>query len=102
MRIREPLPALHALKQDVAREVVALLDGWSQWNAAVILGVHQSTISKLRAGKLHAFTLDRLIGFLLVLDRDVAIITRRRAGNDVCVRHERVDRLAPRPRNPRA
>lgn len=34
---------ISALKARAARELIVLLDGWSPWNAAELLRVHQRT-----------------------------------------------------------
>jgi predicted XRE-type DNA-binding protein len=50
----------------------------TQARAAEILGTNQPTVSDLMRGKMSKFSLERLIGFLNALDRDVEIVVRRR------------------------
>ena len=45
----------------------------SQKQAATILGVPQPKISALQNGKLHGFSLEKLLGFMVRLDRNVEI-----------------------------
>jgi predicted XRE-type DNA-binding protein len=51
----------------------------TQTRAAEVLGTNQPTVSDLMRGKMSKFSLERLIGFLNALDRDVEITVRRRA-----------------------
>lgn len=85
----DPIPAL---KARAARELVVLLDGWSQWNAAELLRVHQSTISRLRAGQLERYSLEQLLRHLHRLGRAVALTTRRREVGCPGIDHRRVGR----------
>lgn len=69
----------------------------TQQAAADLLGVPQPKVSALRIGKLHGFSLEKLIGFMLKLDREVEIAfrktaPRKRAG--VFVRLDRGERVA--------
>lgn len=50
----------------------------TQAQAAEILGTNQPTVSDLMRGKLHKFSLERLIGFLTALGQDVEISVRSR------------------------
>lgn len=50
----------------------------TQAQAAEILGTNQPTVSDLLRGKLSKFSLERLIGYLNALDRDVQIVVRRK------------------------
>jgi predicted XRE-type DNA-binding protein len=51
----------------------------TQSAAAALLGTTQPTVSDLKRGKLSRFSLERLIGLLNALDRDVEIVVRKRA-----------------------
>ena len=66
----DPIPPL---KQQLAREIVALTDGWSQWNAASLLELDQPRMSNLRRAKLDCFSLDRLVRLLWRLDRRLEV-----------------------------
>ena len=48
----------------------------TQIQAAAILGVDQPKISSLMRGRLAGFSIDRLLRFLLALDRDVEILVK--------------------------
>ncbi|HST57438.1 MAG TPA: helix-turn-helix transcriptional regulator [Longimicrobium sp.] len=50
----------------------------TQKRAAEILGTNQPTVSDLMRGKMHKFSLERLIAFLTALDQDVEITVRQR------------------------
>jgi predicted XRE-type DNA-binding protein len=50
----------------------------TQMNAARILGVDQPKISALKNGKLSAFSIERLMRFLLLLGRDIEIAVREK------------------------
>lgn len=50
----------------------------TQAQAAELLGTNQPTISDLTRGKLSRFSLERLIGYLTALGRDVEIVVRRK------------------------
>ena len=49
-----------------------------QTDAATLLGLDQSKISLLNRGRLSAFSIERLIRILNLLDQDVDIVIRRR------------------------
>ncbi|MCW5699776.1 MAG: XRE family transcriptional regulator, partial [Rhodospirillales bacterium] len=49
-----------------------------QSDAATILGVNQPKISGLRNYKLDGFSVERLMGFLNALDRDVEIVVKKK------------------------
>jgi predicted XRE-type DNA-binding protein len=70
-------------KAELARQIGALLAerGLTQAQAAALLGVDQPKVSALVRGRLEGFSLDRLLRFLLALDRDVEIVVRPRPGS---------------------
>jgi predicted XRE-type DNA-binding protein len=57
MRV-DPIPLL---KEQLARELVTRLDGWTQGNAASFIGTDQPRVSDLRKGRLERFSLEQLI-----------------------------------------
>ena len=59
--IDDPVPAL---KRHLARQLVGRLDGWSQTDAAGLLGTDQPRISDLRRGRLDRFSLEQLVRLL--------------------------------------
>jgi predicted XRE-type DNA-binding protein len=53
----------------------------TQQQSAELLGVPQPKISALKTGKLHGFSLEKLLDFMLKLDRDVEIGFTKTAAN---------------------
>ena len=49
------------LKELLARALCSLVEGWTQDNAAAVMRLHQSQLSRLRNGKLEGFSAARLI-----------------------------------------
>ena len=70
MRTIDPIPEL---KKEMTRTVVHRLDGWSQVNAAQLLGTDQPRVSDLRAGRLERFSLEQLVRFVSRLGGDVTL-----------------------------
>jgi predicted XRE-type DNA-binding protein len=52
--------------------------GLTQTAAAKLLGINQPKVSALLRYKLAGFSVERLIGFLTALDRDVEIVVKRK------------------------
>jgi len=63
------------LKSAIAGQIAVILRerGLTQAAAAVVLGVPQPRISALMNGKLHGISLEKLLDFMLRLDRQVEI-----------------------------
>lgn len=53
----------------------------TQVKAAKLLGTTQPAVSDMMRGKLHLFSLERLIAFLTALGQDVEIVVRPAAGD---------------------
>lgn len=49
------------LKEQLANELLDLLDGWDQSEAGALVGLRQPDISLLRAGRLERFSVGRLL-----------------------------------------
>src|SRR5688572_12991939 len=49
------------LKEQLANELLDLVDGWDQTEAAALVGMRQPDISLLRAGRLERFSVGRLL-----------------------------------------
>ena len=64
------------LKQQLARELCAILDGYSQTDAAAILGVRQSDLSRMQSGHLARFSTARLLNFISRRRYDIEIHLR--------------------------
>ncbi|THI92046.1 MAG: XRE family transcriptional regulator [Nitrospira sp. CG24A] len=58
--------------QDTIRE-----RGWKQVEAAARLGIDQAKVSKLLAGQIAGFSVERLVHYLSVLGQDVEVTVRR-------------------------
>jgi len=57
-----PRPDLEqALKLALARELKAIMDGWSQVGAAGMLGVRQQDLTRLWSGRVAGFSASRLL-----------------------------------------
>jgi predicted XRE-type DNA-binding protein len=56
--VADPIPRL---KEQLARELLARVDGWTQEYAAAFIGTDQPRMSDLRKGRLDRFSLEKLI-----------------------------------------
>jgi predicted XRE-type DNA-binding protein len=69
-------------KAELAGKIIAEIQRrrFTQTQAAAILGIDQPKISALKQGKLSAFSIERLMRFLLLLGRDIQITVKGKAG----------------------
>lgn len=51
--------------------------GWKQVEAAAQLGIDQAKVSKLMAGQMAGFSIERLVHFLSLLGQDVEVRVRK-------------------------
>ena len=51
--------------------------GWKQVEAAVQLGIDQAKVSKLMAGQMAGFSIERLVHFLSLLGQEVVVTVRQ-------------------------
>jgi predicted XRE-type DNA-binding protein len=67
-------------KADLAHRIVDIIEArkLTQMQAGKILGVDQPKISALKRGRLTDFSIERLVGFLLLLGNDVRITVTAR------------------------
>ena len=74
LRVADPEEAL--IKAELARAISAIISGnhLTQTQAAEVLGIDQPKVSALMRGRLSGFSVDRLLRFLVALDRDVEIV----------------------------
>jgi predicted XRE-type DNA-binding protein len=65
-------------KAELARAIGAAITErqLTQTQAATLLGIDQPKVSALMRGRLSGFSIDRLLRFLVALDRDVEIIVK--------------------------
>lgn len=88
-------PEEMSLKATLAFRIASVLKHRNLTQAAMgeTLGIPQSKVSRLLSGKLDGFSVERLIHFLLRLNRDVEIAITRRSGRArparLSVRHEK-------------
>jgi predicted XRE-type DNA-binding protein len=67
-------------KAELARRIGSIIKRrrLTQAQAATLLGLDQPKVSALLRGKLAGFSTDRLLRFLMALDRDVDIVIKRK------------------------
>jgi predicted XRE-type DNA-binding protein len=51
--------------------------GWKQVEAAARLGIDQAKVSKLLAGQMAGFSIERLVNFLTLVGQDVEVTVRK-------------------------
>ena len=56
--------SIPALKRHLAQQLVGRLEGWSQTDAAALVGTDQPRISDLRRGRLDRISLEQLVRLL--------------------------------------
>jgi predicted XRE-type DNA-binding protein len=71
-------PEEELLKAQLVREIRDIIKrrGLTQAKAAELLGLKQPDVSGLVAGRVHKFSLERLLRCVRRLDRDVALVIR--------------------------
>jgi len=71
-----PNPDKHLAKAELVRKINSTIEklGLKQKAAASLLGIDQPKVSDLKCGRLTAFSIERLIGFLNKLDLNVDIV----------------------------
>ena len=77
-----PQPEKYLAKAELARKINSIIDkrGLKQVATAEILEIDQPKVSALSCGRLDDFSIERLIGFLNKLDRDVEIVVKKPHG----------------------
>ena len=75
-------PQEHALKSELVRRIAAALksQALNQSAAAKKLGISQPDVSKMLAGQFQAFSVERLMRFLVALGHDVKIVVEPARG----------------------
>lgn len=73
-------PELALLKAKLAGYIDEVITehGWTQKQAADALGIDQPKVSALVRGELSAFSIDRLLRFLIVLDQSIEVSIRQK------------------------
>jgi predicted XRE-type DNA-binding protein len=64
------------LKAALARELCAIMEGWSQDGAASMLGLRQQNMSLLRRGELGIFSINRLLRLIASRGYNLEIVLR--------------------------
>lgn len=80
LEVADPEEALVKTKLARAISTIIAQRHLSQIQAAELLGTDQPKVSALTRGHLTGFSIDRLLRFLLALDRDVEIIITPKPG----------------------
>jgi predicted XRE-type DNA-binding protein len=80
LQVEEPEAAL--AKAEIAHAISEIIDArqLTQAQAAALLEIDQPKVSALVRGRLSGFSIDRMLRFLVALDRDVEIVIRLKAG----------------------
>ena len=73
-------PDKYLAKAELSIQINNIIEkrGLKQSEAATVLGIDQPKISALNCGRLDDFSIERLIGFLNKLDRDVEIVIKKK------------------------
>lgn len=69
----DPIPAL---KRQLARDLTRVIDGWETTELCYFLRTDQPTVSRLRAGRVDRFSIERLIRWLARMDVAVDLTVR--------------------------
>jgi predicted XRE-type DNA-binding protein len=64
------------LKTKLARELCAIMDGWTQAEAASVMRLHQSELSRLRNGQLERFSVARLIRLVAARRYNIEVLLK--------------------------
>ena len=64
------------LKHQLARELCAILDGWTLTQASTKMRVHRARISELRHNKLRGFSISRLVRLIACHGYDIELSLR--------------------------
>jgi predicted XRE-type DNA-binding protein len=70
----------HLLKAQIVAEIDRIMRGrkLTQKAAGEIMGISQPEVSKMLKGVFREYSVERLMGFLTLFNRDVEIVVRRR------------------------
>jgi predicted XRE-type DNA-binding protein len=73
-----PNPEEALVKADLAHAISTIVSArcLTQTQAAELLSIDQPKVSALMRGRLSGFSVDRLLRFLLALDRDIEIVVK--------------------------
>ena len=97
-------PNIHDdLKHQLARELCAILDGWTGAEITARTGLHPSRVSRLRADKLSAFSIGELLRQIELHGFELEVLIRPRRPPQIVraatpitvVRHDQFGRPVP-------
>ncbi len=85
-------PEEYRAKAELALQISKIIKkrGLTQAQSAKLIGAVQPDISKLKNGQLGGFTIDRLLGFLRHLDRNIEIHIKGKRGKKEVINLEMV------------
>lgn len=74
-------PEKHLAKVELAHQINGIIAkrGLKQMEAATMLAITQPKVSDLSCGRLTGFSIEKLIGFLNKLERDVEIVVKEKS-----------------------
>ena len=81
LNIEQPVEA--QAKAELAYRISSIIKHrhLKQKDSADLLGIDQPKISKLMRGQLNDFSIERLMNFMMKLDRDIEIVIKKRPKN---------------------
>lgn len=96
------------LKQQLAREFCAIVEGWTGSQVAARAGIYPSRVSELRNGKVAGYSISRLITMIAKFGYDIEIAIRptkrpiiiRQGPTTVVQRYDQLDRPIPTANDP--
>lgn len=92
---------IDALKEQLANELLHLLNGWDQTEAGALVGLRQPDVSRLRAGRWERFSIARLLRLIAARGYHIEIVLKpigrptvtRQAPTAVVQRYDQVGQL---------
>ena len=75
----------HLLKAQIVAEILSITQGrkLTQKKAGEIMGITQPEVSRMMNWHFREYSMERLMGFLTLFNRDVEIVVRRREANKI-------------------
>jgi predicted XRE-type DNA-binding protein len=96
------------LRQQLAREFCAIVEGWTVTQVATHAGIYPSRVSELRNGKVAGYSISRLITLIAKFGYDIEIAIRptkrpiivRQGPTTVVQRYDQLDQPIPPTSDP--
>ncbi|MBC01392.1 MAG: XRE family transcriptional regulator [Rhodobacteraceae bacterium] len=75
-----PDPQTHHLKAQIVSEIEDIISDrkLTQKAAGAVMGISQPEVSRMLNGRFREYSVERLMGFLTLFNRDVEIVVKRR------------------------